>query len=244
MNILITDDEYLARDRVRRLLTRIDPDHCIFEAENGVEAIKQCANNTIELIFMDIRMPEMDGLEAAWHLSKMETPPAIIFVTAYDDYALKAFSVNAIDYLLKPIKQEQLMRAIEKAGKLNQTQLAKLNDEHPSLNQRQHISTKLRGEIHLIPIRDIYFFQADSKYINVCHKHGEALIEEPLKQLEQEFADQFVRIHRNALVNKRVIEGLIKDKNGQLLMTLKESDHQLEVSRRHASEIRKLIKSL
>ncbi|NVJ59174.1 MAG: response regulator transcription factor [Gammaproteobacteria bacterium] len=244
MNILITDDEYLARNRVQRLLLEIDPNHTVFEAENGVDAIKQCTNNNIDLIFMDIRMPDMDGLEAAWHLSKTETPPAIIFVTAYDDYALKAFSVNAIDYLLKPVKRENLIKAIEKAGKLNQTQLSKLNTKESNLGQRQHISTKLRGEIHLIPIRDIYFFQADQKYVNVCHKNGEALIEEPLKQLEQEFSDQFVRVHRSALVNKRIIEGLVKDKSGQLLMTLKETDHKLEVSRRHAPDIRKLIKSL
>ncbi|WMS86136.1 LytR/AlgR family response regulator transcription factor [Pleionea litopenaei] len=244
MNILITDDEYLARERLKRLLEQTGEQHSIFEAETGIDAIKQCAQHSIDLIFLDIRMPEMDGLEAAWHLSRTEAPPAIIFITAYDEYALQAFKVNAIDYLLKPVKQEQLGAAIKKAGKLNQLQLAKMHDQAPQLPQRQHISARVRGEVQLIPLQDIIYFQADQKYVNVRHRSGEVLIEEPLKQLEQDFPEQFVRIHRNALINQKYINGLSKDEHGHLFVTLKHCDSQLEVSRRHAAEIRKLVKSL
>ncbi|NVJ50930.1 MAG: response regulator transcription factor [Gammaproteobacteria bacterium] len=244
MNILLTDDEYLARERLKRLLNDSHQEHQIFEAETGIDAIKQCTEHDIELVFMDIRMPEMDGLEAAWHLSKVEAPPAIIFVTAYDEYALKAFSVNAIDYLLKPVKREDLIRAISKAGKLNQLQLTKLHDKAPQLPQRQHISARVRGEVQLIAIRDILYFQADQKYVNVRHQAGEVLIEDSLKQLEQDFNEQFIRIHRNALVNRDYINGLTKDQQGHLFVTLKGIEQTLEVSRRHAADIRKLIKSL
>lgn len=243
MNILITDDEPLARQRLMRLLND-HGDYQLFEAETGVEAVQICNKESIDLVFLDIRMPDMDGLEAAWHLAQMDTPPAVVFVTAYDDYALQAFSVNAIDYLLKPIKQEQLQQALTKASRLNRVQLNKVVEEVPDTPKRQHISARLRGEIQLIPINDILFFQADQKYVNVKHKDGEVLIEEPLKQLEQELGDSFVRIHRNALVNKSYITGLIKNNEGHLLMTVRHTEQTLEVSRRHASEIRKLIKSL
>lgn len=244
MNILITDDEPLARQRLRRLLNDLSSEHQLFEANTGIEAVKICDNNRIDLAFMDIRMPQMDGLEAAHHLTQMKVPPAVVFVTAYDDYALEAFSVNAIDYLLKPIQRDKLEQAITKASQLNPLQLNKVTEDSPERHQRNHISARLRGEIQLIPIHEIYFFQADQKYVCVKHKEGEALIEEPLKQLEQELSDGFVRIHRNALVNKRYITGLTKDSAGHLFMTIKHYDEPLEVSRRHASHIRKLIKSL
>ncbi len=243
MNILITDDEPLARQRLERLLQDLEGHRC-FQAKNGVEAVQLCTQQSIDVVFLDIRMPEMDGLEAAYHLAQMDTPPAVIFVTAYDDYALKAFSVNAIDYLLKPVKQEQIKDALSKATRLNRIQVNKLADETPNSPKRQHISARVRGEIQLIPIKDIVYFQADQKYINVRHLKGEVLIEEPLKQLENELDDKFVRIHRNALVNKSYIAGLTKNNDGHLLISLKQCDQQLEVSRRHASEIRKLIKAL
>jgi two-component system response regulator AlgR len=243
VNILITDDESLARQRLMRLLDNCG-DFELHEAETGIEAVEKCHQQAIDLVFLDIRMPDMDGLEAAWHLAQMDTPPAVIFVTAYDDYALQAFSVNAIDYLLKPVKQEQLQQALNKASRLNRVQLNKVVEEIPNKPKRQHISAQLRGEIKLVPINEILFFQADQKYVNVHHKGGEVLIEEPLKQLEQELGDRFIRIHRNALVNKQYITGLIKTSEGHLQLTLRHTEQTLEVSRRHAPEVRKLVKAL
>ncbi|MCO7227096.1 LytTR family DNA-binding domain-containing protein [Pleionea sp. CnH1-48] len=242
MKVLITDDEPLARQRLERMLLQLG-DFDIAQVSHGLDAVNYCQKNAVELVFMDIRMPGMDGLEAAYHLTQMETPPAVVFVTAYDDYALQAFSVSAVDYLLKPVKQEDIESALSKASRLNRTQVQQLMEESKQ-PQRQHISTRLRGEVHLIPVKDIFYFQADQKYVNVRHVNGEALIEEPLKQLEQEFDQTFIRIHRNALVNKHCISGLVKDSAGHLLIQLKSDDTQLEVSRRHAAEVRKLIKSL
>ncbi len=244
MNLLITDDEPLARQRLEKMLEESHPKSAIYQASSGKEAVELCNQHAMDVVFLDIRMPVMDGLEAAQHLMHLEKPPAVIFVTAYDDYALDAFSVNAVDYLLKPIKREKLAQAIAKAGKLNPVQLNKVVDQALEPSQRQHISARVRGEVQLVPLVDIFYFQADQKYINVKHRNGEILIEEPLKQLEKEFPDQFVRIHRSVLVNKRYIAGLNKNDKGHLLVTMKECSDQLEVSRRHASEVRKLIKSL
>ncbi len=244
MNLLITDDEPLARQRLEKMLEESHPKSAIYQASSGKEAVELCNQHAMDVVFLDIRMPVMDGLEAAQHLMHLEKPPAVIFVTAYDDYALDAFSVNAVDYLLKPIKREKLAQAIAKAGKLNPVQLNKVVDQAPEPSQRQHISARVRGEVQLVPLIDIFYFQADQKYINVKHRNGEILIEEPLKQLEKEFPEQFVRIHRSVLVNKRYIAGLNKNDKGHLFVTMKECSDQLEVSRRHASEVRKLIKSL
>ncbi|WP_144392612.1 LytR/AlgR family response regulator transcription factor [Pleionea sediminis] len=244
MNLLITDDEPLARQRLERMLAESNPNSKVFEASTGREALDICNKTSIDLVFLDIRMPEMDGLEAAGHLMQLENPPAVIFVTAYDDYALDAFSVNAIDYLLKPINRENLAKAIAKASRLNSIQIQKAVEQTPDASNRKHISARIRGEVRLVPVNDIFYFQADQKYINVKHKGGETLIEDPLKQLEKEFSDQFVRIHRNALVNKQYIHGLTKNEKGHLFIVLKDCEDELEVSRRHAAEIRKLVKQL
>ncbi|MEE4245647.1 MAG: LytTR family DNA-binding domain-containing protein [Kangiellaceae bacterium] len=243
MNILITDDEPLAQQRLIRLLQELG-DFTVATANNGVEAVNYCTSHNVDLVLMDIRMPDMDGLEAAMHLAQLPTSPAVVFVTAYDDYALKAFSVNAVDYLLKPIGPEQLSNALQKAQKLNSLQLSNLQNSAPDLTERKHISARLGGDVQLIPITDIYYFQADQKYVNIHHRRGEALIEQSLKQLEHELSPRFLRIHRNALVNLDHINGLTKDNKGHLFMTFKSIDDQLEISRRHASEVRKIIRSL
>ncbi len=242
VNILITDDEPLARQRLERFLQDLGEKQ-IHQAQHGLQAIEYCQNNLVDIIFLDIRMPAMDGLETAQHLCQLPNPPAIVFVSAYDEYALKAFSVNAIDYLMKPVNSEQIHNALKKAKRMNAQVIQQLRSES-NHHHRQHISTQFRGEIQLIPIKDIYYFQADQKYVNVCHKNGECLIEEPLKSLEEEFSKQFIRIHRNALINKYFISGLSKNDMGRLTIVLKECHTQLEISRRHVSEIRALVKSL
>ncbi len=244
MKILITDDEPLARQRLERMISQIG-EHEILQAENGLEAVNLCNKHRFDLVLLDIRMPEMDGLEAALHLLKLDEKPAIAFVTAYDEHALQAFKVNAVDYLLKPAKADDIAALIERLQTPTRLQLQQFQQLTPELNQqRQHISARLGAEVQLIPIKDIFYFHADQKYVNVKHKKGEALIEEPHKAIESELGQDFVRIHRNALVNIQFIKGLHKHSDGRLLCLIKELDHELEVSRRHASEIRKLIKKL
>jgi two-component system response regulator AlgR len=182
----------------------------------------------------------MDGLEAARHLSEMEEPPAIIFTTAYEEHALEAFETEAVAYLLKPIREEKLLGAIDKASRLNKAQLLHLNQGEK--NVRTHICARVRGNLELIPLPDIYYFQADQKYVTVRHANGEVLIEEPLKSLEEEFKDRFMRIHRNALVSRDHMVGMNKTPEGRFQLVLRDADDLLEISRRHVAEVRRYLK--
>ncbi|MGB0494729.1 MAG: LytR/AlgR family response regulator transcription factor [Kangiellaceae bacterium] len=242
MNILVVDDEPLAQQRLKLLLSDLSSVSAVQTANNGLQAIEACQVSKPDVILMDIRMPAMDGLEAANHISKMEQAPAIIFTTAYDEYALEAFNVKAIDYLLKPVRRQNLEEAIAKASTLNQAQISALKLEKQS--GRSHISTKISGNIKLIPIKDIIYFQADQKYVTVKHVKGETIIEDTLKTLEAEFKQSYIRVHRNALVAKSFISGLYRDGEGHSYVTLKDISTKLEISRRHLAEVKKLIKAL
>ncbi len=245
MKILITDDEAPARQRLQRLLQDIGGDfEVVAEAVHGRQALELYNQFQPNLILMDIRMPGMDGLEAAKHLSQLEQPPAVIFVTAYDDHALQAFETHAVDYLLKPIRKERLQQALQKAHILTQAQVSALDQvQSEEALARSHICVQVRGNLKLIPVRDILYFRAEQKYVTVRHTNGEVLIEEPLKSLEVEFKDKFVRIHRNALVAKQFMEGLEKDREGHCIVKIRGVEDRLEISRRHVTAIRKMMKS-
>ncbi|MDX2506534.1 MAG: LytTR family DNA-binding domain-containing protein [Gammaproteobacteria bacterium] len=247
MKILIADDEPLARERLILLSQEVEHGCMILEAANGLEAIKQVNDAAPDVVLMDIRMPGMSGLEAAKHLAGIDNPPAIIFTTAYDEYALQAFETQAIDYLLKPIRKERLEKALGNCSKLNKLQLEQLGHQNQDISLRTHISVQVRGMILLVSVKDIDCFLADHKYITVKYsKEGsiaETIIEETLKSLEEEFHSSFLRIHRNALIRKDKIEALQKSQDGRVLLKLKGLDDGLEVSRRHLSNVRKLMKS-
>ncbi|WP_198262823.1 LytR/AlgR family response regulator transcription factor [sulfur-oxidizing endosymbiont of Gigantopelta aegis] len=248
MKILIVDDEPLARERLSLLLTEIDSDYQLLMASNGLEAIEQVNQQEPDIVLMDIRMPGMGGLEATQHLMSLDKPPAVVFTTAYDEYALQAFESQAIDYLLKPIRKERLEKALGNCSKLNKVQLEQLGQQNKEVSYRTHISVQIRGTILLVPIDDIYCFLADHKYITIKYiKEGviaETIIEDTLKSLEEEFADTFLRIHRNALIRKDKIAALEKQTDGRMLIKLNDLPEGLEVSRRHLSNIRKLMKSV
>jgi len=239
MKILIAGDERFARERLVDLLSDWPAADIVALAKNGIEALELATSCDAEVVLMDIRMPGMDGLEAARHLSQSQNPPAIIFTTAYSEFAMDAFESNAIDYLLKPIKQERLFKALSACSRLNKTQLAALGKNESS--QRSHISVPVRGDIELVAVTDIYYFIADHKYITVRHKSGELLIEETLKHLEKEFEDNFIRIHRNALVKKSEIMAMHKQADGSMKLVLKNCSEQLDVSQRLVSTIRKFM---
>lgn len=241
MNILITDDEALARERLRLLVESLG--HSVLgEASHGEQALQMCETLNPDIILLDIRMPGMDGLETARHLMVLENPPAIIFITAFDQHALQAFEINALDYLLKPVRKERLEDAINKAGRLNRVQLAKVSDDQQQV--RSHICTRTRNRLCLVPVHKIIFFMADQKYISVFSEDGEVLIEESLKSLEEEFQEKFIRIHRNALVAKDFILSMEKSSTGGQLLIMEDTDKTLEVSRRHVPAVRKIIKGL
>ncbi len=240
MNIILVDDEPLALMRLKRLIEGSELGSVIGEAKNGVQALELAQKLAPDVILMDIQMPLMDGLEAAKHLAQWDTPPAVIFCTAYDEYALQAFDVQAVGYLLKPVRLENLKSALSKLAKINKVQANALNEGH----RRSHISAKTHQGLELVPIENIILFRADHKYISVFHSSGEILIDEPLKDLEEEFEKEFVRVHRNALVNVNNITGLDKLEDGSMALRLAGFDDLVPVSRRHVAAVRKLLKGL
>lgn len=245
MRILVVDDEDLARERILRILEEMDEHEVVGEASNGYEALEQIDQKSPDLVLLDIRMPGMDGLEVARHLVGLDEPPSVIFTTAYDEYAIEAFKVNAVDYLLKPIRADKLKEALGKVVRPNKTQWKALNrKEDGSIKARTHISSRTRRGIVLVPVPDIYYYRAEHKYVTVKHKDGEVLIEDTLKELESEFPNKFLRIHRNCLVALDYIVALEKNINGQPCIRLRGVEETLDVSRRHVAKVRQVMNDL
>ena len=242
MNVLIVDDEHLARQRLRKMLSATTDCQIVGEAETGEDALRKSQHSRPDVILMDIRMPGMDGIEAASYINRMDNPPAIIFTTAFSDHALDAFETHAIDYLLKPIKQSRLEAALDAAKRMNKAQLSQLRQDETG-NSRQKICVKSRGSLELIPIDEILYFKAEQKYVTLRTADQEYLIEESLVMLEEEFSKLFIRIHRNALISRQAISGLVKNDEGHVCVNFNEIDDRLEVSRRHLPFIRKTLKS-
>jgi two-component system response regulator AlgR len=244
MDVLIVDDELLARQRLVRMVEKIEGFSVAAEAEGAEEAMAAIAAHDPDIVLLDIQMPGRDGLSLARDIAALEDPPAIIFCTAYDQYALDAFGTNAVGYLLKPVKAEQLLQVLEKATKLNKIQRVAAQ-QHPvskKENQRSHISAKTRRGVELIPLEDVRYFLADHKYVTVFHRNGEHLLDETLKELEEEFAGRFVRIHRNSLVSIKHIEALERTSQGQYQVRLADTEMRPVISRRHVSDLKELLK--
>jgi two-component system response regulator AlgR len=248
MRVLVCDDEQLARSRLKRLAEEIDEVEVVAEAANGREAVNEAQRTQPDVVLLDIRMPDMDGLEAASHLLNTERPPAVIFCTAYDEHALQAFKVHAVDYLLKPVNRQDLGAALERAGSINKAQLKQVKEETGldggQSNERQHISARTHKGIELVPVNEIRYFQADQKYVTVRWPDGEVLVDETLKDLETEFGDRFVRIHRNALVALEYLEGMEMADQGHYQVRLRGVDDRLTVSRRHVPGLRKVMQRM
>jgi two-component system response regulator AlgR len=233
--VLIVDDEAPARERLRSLLVELDQADVVGEAVTGEEALRRTVELVPDVVLLDVRMPGIDGIEAARHMNVLEHPPAVIFTTAFDEYALKAFDAQAVGYLLKPIRKEKLAAALAHAQRLTPPQLQKLTAQSEA---RSHIAAKHREGLRLIPLEEIQFFLAEQKYTTVRHLEGEDLIEDSLRALEDEFGSRFVRIHRNALVSVRYLEGIERSADGQYFVRLRGCAAPLQVSRRMASELR------
>ncbi|CAD5375822.1 Positive alginate biosynthesis regulatory protein [Pseudomonas sp. OF001] len=247
MNVLIVDDEPLARERLARLVGQLDGYRVLEPAAgNGEEALALIDSLKPDIVLLDIRMPGLDGLQVAARLCEREAPPAVIFCTAHDEFALEAFQVSAVGYLVKPVRLEALEEALKKAERPNRVQLAALG--RPAEDQgapRSHIGARTRKGIDLIPLEQVIYFIADHKYVTLRHEHGEVLLDEPLKALEEEFGPRFVRIHRNALVARERIERLQRTALGHFQLYLRGlGDEALTVSRRHVAGVRKLMHEL
>lgn len=241
IKVMIVDDENLARRRLERMLGQIDDVSLVGEAKNGEEALQMASSLQPDLVLMDIRMPGMDGLTAARKLAAQELSPAVVFCTAYDDFALDAFDAEASAYLVKPVKQEDLQRAIQQACKPRRTH----NHENGANrnNERKHLHSKSHRGVNLIPVDQIRLLQADHKYVTAYFAGGEAVLDDTLKQLEEEFSNRFVRVHRNALVAKDSIQGLVQTE-GHTQVKIRDLSVRPIVSRRLEPKVRKLISRL
>lgn len=243
MKIFIVDDEAPARERLKELLGDIAqqvPSSVVGEARNGLEAIEQLPQSGAQVLLLDIQMPGMGGLEVARHLAALEEPPRIVFVTAHDRHAVEAFELNALDYLMKPVRAERLAAALRKASVPESEKLAKAAGA-----AREYLSVAERNRISLVPVRDILFLRAEQKYVTVRTRSREHLVEEPLVTLEREFAARFVRIHRNCLVARAAIRGFERapgdDEEPHWLVVLDGIDERLPVSRRQWPMLRDLV---
>jgi len=244
LSVFIVDDEAPARARLKELLADCDAQislQVVGEASNGQEALNKLAETHAEVVLMDIRMPQMTGIELARHLNKLEQPPVIIFTTAYDTYAVQAFEQRAIDYLLKPIRLGRLFEALTRTRDAVPIRTEVLQELMPEA--RTHLSVHERGKVILVPIEEVLYLRAEMKYVTVRTTEREYLIEESLTALEREFVARFVRIHRSCLVAKAAIAGFEKggdEGESGWLVRLKGGAERLPVSRRQWTTVKNL----
>ena len=237
LKVFIVDDEAPARERLKELLGDVAaqvPTEVVGEAAHGLEALERYPASGARLLLLDIQMPGMDGLELARHLARLEEPPAFVFVTAHDRHAVAAFELNALDYLLKPVRAERLAAALRKASGAPREQLAD-SLARAAGRPREYLSIVERNRISLVPVRDIVFLRAEQKYVTLRTREREYLIEDPLIALEKEFGERFVRIHRNCLVARAAIRGFERGVDGEeaaWMVVLDGLAERLPVSRR------------
>jgi two-component system response regulator AlgR len=247
LRVFIADDEAPARERLRELLADIAgelPNEVTGEAQNGLEALERLPSSGAQVLLLDIQMPGMGGLEVARHLAGLASGPAVVFVTAHDRHAVEAFELNALDYLMKPVRAARLAASLRKAaaaGPPPKQQLA-----HAASQPREYLSVAERNRIVLVPVREIVFLRAELKYVTLRTRGAEHLIEEPLVALETEFAERFVRVHRNCLVARAAVRGFERAADGEeephWNVVLEGIAERLPVSRRQWAAVRALVK--
>lgn len=246
MRVLIVDDEAPARARLKQIVDDLDGYEFAGEAKNGEQAIELVPDARPDIVLLDIRMPGLNGIETAHHLNTLDNPPAVVFTTAYDEYAIEAFEAQAIGYVLKPVRRSRLEAALAHASRLAGSALTQAAGEAGLGTVRKHVCVRTQDKLTLIPIADISVFRADQKYVTVHHTNGESLIDDSLKSLEHEFADDFVRIHRSVLVAVDRIRTLEKTPDGRTCIVLRENSpsagDELIISRRHVAEVRRRLK--
>ena len=237
-NILIIDDEQPARDRLRRLVEAMPLYTVVGEAANGAQALERIRELSPDVLLLDISMPGMDGMSLARVLQQGGASPAVVFCTAYQDQALRAFEVEAVDYVVKPVRAERLEKALEKARRF----LGRDADQEPE--REYFLRSTVGGKVVLTPIHRVICLLAEDKYTTVIHEKGSTVIDESLTELEERFPNLFFRVHRNALVSRKHLRGLERTSDGNTLALLSGTDRKPEVSRRNASALRKLLSDL
>lgn len=248
MRILVVDDEPLARERLLRLLQKLQPGALCWQASTGEQALALVEQRRPDLLLLDIRMPGMSGIELAARLDSQARPPAVIFCTAYDEYALQALRHQAVAYLLKPVREAELARALAGAGRVNRVQLASLGalgtpeaGAGEPVGQRSHLSSQGYRGFETMPVADIRYLLAEQKYVTACSPTAQLLIPDTLKELEREFGDRFLRVHRNALVARAHVVRLQRDEGGPWYVLLDGVAHRPVVSRRHLGQVKERL---
>ena len=251
LRIFIADDEAPARARMKELLADIRGELAttvVGESASGLEVIERLPGSAAQVLLLDIQMPGMGGIELARHLAALENAPAIVFVTAHDRHAVEAFELNALDYLMKPVRAERLAAALRKAAADGPAPREQL--ERAAGGAREYFSIAERNRILLVPVADVLYLKAELKYVTLRTRMGEHLIEEPLVSIEREFAERFVRVHRNCLVARAAIRGFERNKGGtpgdgdeepHWNVVLDGIDERLPVSRRQWSTVKSVL---
>ncbi len=237
LRTLIVDDEPHARARLRAMLADMDGIDIAGEADSGLAALALCAQSRIDLVLLDIRMPGMDGLETARRLAEAETPPLVVFLTAYDDRAIDAFDAGAIDYLLKPVRGDRLAQSILRVRRAA-PRADELPEPEPIDQTRRHFAVRLGSRVLRIPVDEVRCLHAEDKYVRLSTADGDHLIEASLATLEREFGERVLRIHRNCLVMTRHLRGLLRDASGTDRVQIDGLAEQPEVSRRNLASVR------
>lgn len=252
LKILLVDDEPLARDRLRTLLGDIAgqlPSEVVGEAGNGLAALAFLRQQPVDVVLADIRMPGMDGIELAGHLGGLEPAPAVIFTTAYDNYAVQAFDLNAVDYLLKPVRAQRLLTALQKLPAVSAPAPALLASIGREVRGggRSHLSCHERGRLLLVPVNEILYLKADLKYVTARTVEREYLLDDALTHLESEFAERFIRLHRAVLVARSALAGFERaagdDAEAYGWALLRGVPEKLPVSRRQWAPAKALVKN-
>jgi len=255
---LIADDERLMREQLRARLAEVWPElQIVAEAKNGAEAVQLTQAQHPEVVFLDIRMPGMTGVDAARAIAQLPTDDEtsdgwsgceIVFITAYDQYAIEAFEQGVADYVLKPAERERLTLTV---GRIRKRLAQRGHDEGAAPAGMQQMLQKLAAQmnpnaaphlrwiqatvgqtIQMIPVEEVLFFIADEKYTRVQTAAIEALIRKPIKELVEELdANQFWQIHRSTLVNTQAIAGVTRDMRGRQIVSVRGHPEKLEVSR-------------
>ena len=243
LRVLVVDDEAPARRRMRDLLDDCAaalPVAIVGEAASGREALDLLQNAPADLVLTDIHMPDMDGIELAKHVLKLPRPPVVIFTTAFHEHAVQAFEVNAVDYLMKPVRVQRLLAALQKVPRLKPVSVERLAQLPASA--RRFLSVTERSRVVLVPLDEIVYLKAELKYITIRTPQREFLLEESLTKLETEFGNRFVRVHRNCLVARDFVRGFERrvnddgDSHWEVLLT--GVPETLPVSRRQQFVVR------
>ncbi len=236
LSIYLVDDEAPALERLARLVSEIEATRIVGRASDGRQLIDECRRLQPDLVLLDIEMPGDNGVRLASALRKLARPPALIFITAFEQYAVDAFDVNAVDYLVKPVRRQRLAQALDR---VRSRRLPKVSEQAEPV-----LLARLGERVMRIPISQVRALIAEDKYISVHHVGGVALVEDSLVNLEERFGDRFLRIHRNALVALAHFRALFRDASGADRVEIDDVDCQPEVSRRNLPEVRRALKGM